>query len=198
MKAIKYVTAKNVAELEKIQAAAVRSVTRAREHVQIAAVATIKHAHDHNDWTYAGKLVAALGSTINGKALVEWFKVYGGLKADDTGFIGWSGAQYIADNFDGAKAKMWWELKQPNPFKGFDMEAALQKVIKDAKAAQAKVAALPEEEQAKVKIEVNDKTVSALLKLCNFEAIIGIDPSNTDADFEEDGHNVGDDVADAA
>lgn len=182
MKAIKYVTAKTVAELEKIQANAVRSVTRAREHVQIAAVATIKHAHDHGDWTFAGKLVTALGNTINGKALVEWFKVYGGLKVDDTGFIGWSGAKFIEDNFDGAKAKMWWELKTANPFKGFNLEEALKKVIKDSAAAQAKIAELPEGEKASVSLEVNDATIKALLKLCKFDAIIGEEPANDVAD----------------
>lgn len=81
--AIKYVFAKDAAGLEKIQASAVRSVAKAREQVQIAAVATIKHAHEHGDWTFAQRLVDALGNTINGAALVEWFKVYGGLETND-------------------------------------------------------------------------------------------------------------------
>jgi hypothetical protein len=178
MKALKYVFAKDSAGLEKIQAQAVRSVTRAREHVQIAAVATIKHAWEHGDWSFAGKLVVALGNTVNGKALIEWFKVYGGLKTDETGFIGWSGAKYIEDNFDGAKAKMWWELKLANPFKGFDLEAALQRVIKDSIAAEKKLAELPEAERASVKMEVNDATIKAVLKLCKFDAIIGEEPAN--------------------
>lgn len=173
MKAIKYVFAKDVAGLEKLQANAVKSVQNARVSVQIAAVATIRHAFEHGDWTYAGKLVAALGNTINGKALVEWFKLYGGLKVDETGFIGWSGADYIQDNFEKAKAGMWWELKASNPFKGFDLEAALQKVIKDHTAAQEKVVGLTDADKAKVKLTVNDATIQAVLKLCNFEAIIG-------------------------
>lgn len=187
MKAIKYVFAKDAAGLEKIQAAAVKSVHSARVSVQVAAVATIRHAYEHGDWSYAGKLVEALGNTINGKALVEWFKLYGGLKTDDTGFIGWSGKEFIEANFEKAKAGMWWELKAASPFKGFDLEAALQKIVKDHAAITEKVVGLSDEDKAKVKLDVNDATIRAVLKLCNFDAIIG-----------EEEIVVADDVADAA
>lgn len=170
--AIKYVFAQDAAGLEKIQASAVKSVTKAREQVQIAAVATIKHAHVHGDWTYAQRLVDALGNTINGAALVEWFKTYGGLETDDNGFIGWKGAQYIEDNFQKAKEKMWWELKKPNPFKGYSLEDALKKVIKEHEAMQKKVVGLTEEDKAKVNMQVNDATIRQVLALCNFEAIM--------------------------
>ena len=182
MKAIKYVFAKDVADLEKIQASAVKSVQNARVSVQVAAVATIRHAFEHGDWTYAGKLVTALGNTINGKALVEWFKLYGGLKTDDTGFTGWSGAKHIEDNFEKAKTGMWWELKAASPFKGFDLEAALQKVIKDHNAIQEKVIGMTDDDKAKVKMVVNDATIQAVLKLCNFDAIIGDDVKGDVAD----------------
>lgn len=197
MKAIKYVFAKDVAGLEKIQAAAVKSVHNARVSVQIAAVATIRHAFEHGDWSYAGKLVQSLGNTINGKALVEWFKLYGGLKVDDTGFIGWSGAKYIEDNFEKAKAGMWWELKAASPFKGFDLEAALQRVIKEHKAIADKVVGMTPEDQAKVKFEVNDATVRAVLKLCNFDAIIG-EPDDGAIEHEAPEGADKQDVADAA
>lgn len=180
MKAIKYQFAKDAAGLEKIQAAAVKSVHSARVSVQVAAVATIRHAYEHGDWSYAGKLVEALGNTINGKALVEWFKLYGGLKTDDTGFIGWSGKQHIEDNFEKAKAGMWWELKAASPFKGFDLEAALQKIVKDHAAIQEKVVGMTAEDQAKVKLDVNDATIRAVLKLCNFDAIIGEEEPKVD------------------
>jgi hypothetical protein len=179
MKAIKYVFAKDAAALEVIQRNAVKSVQKARECVQVAAVATIKHAYDHGDWSYAGKLVEALGNTINGKALIEWFKLYGGLKTDDNGFIGWSGKEYIETNFEKAKAGMWWELKAVSPFKGFDLEAALQRVIKEHKSVTEKVVGMTPEDQAKVNLQVNDATIKAVLKLCNFDAIIG----------DEDGSN---------
>lgn len=191
MKAIKYVFAKDAAGLEKIQANAVKSVQKARETIQIAAVATIRHAYEHGDWSYAGKLVEALGNTINGKALVEWFKLYGGLKTDDTGFIGWSGKEFIEANFEKAKAGMWWELKAASPFKGFSLEEALQNVIKNHKAIADKVVGMTPEDQAKVNFEVNDATIQAVLKLCNFDAIIGDDESGV-------GEGATNDVADAA
>lgn len=172
MAAIKYVFAKDAAGLEKIQNVAIKSVAKARIQVQIAAVATIRHAYEHGDWTYAQKLVTGLGNTVNGAALVEWFKQYGGLKADETGFIGWSGKDYIQQNFEQAKGKMWWELKAKNPFAGYSLEQALQKIIKDHNTMKEKVVGLTEEDQKKVDFKVNDETIKAVLKLCNFEAIM--------------------------
>ena len=182
MKAIKYVFAKNAADLEKIQASAVRSVQSARVKVQVAAVATIRHAYDHGDWSYAAKLVEALGNTINGKALVEWFKMYGGLKVNDEGFTGWSGKQFIEDNFEAAKSTMWWELKAQSPFKGFDLEDALKRVIAQHHKVVANMDGMSEEDKAKVKLEVNDETIKAVLNLCNFEAILDGDAQEEELD----------------
>lgn len=172
MAAVKYVFAKNAADLEKIQSIAVKSVASARVKVQIAAVATIRHAWEHGDWTYAQKLVDALGNTINGAALVEWFKVYGGLESSDEGFTGWKGKKHIEDKFEEAKSKMWWELKVKNPFKGYSLEEALKKVIANHEDMKKKVVGMTEEEQKKVDMTVNDATIKAVLALCNFEAIV--------------------------
>lgn len=177
MTAIKYVFAKDAAGLEKIQANAIKSVTKARVCVQVAAVATIRHAFEHGDWTYAQRLVDGLGNTVNGAALVEWFAQFGGLTVEEgKGFSGWKGKDYIEANFDQAKAVMWWDLKKKNPYAGFSLEAALQKVIKDHEAAQKKLAALSEEDKKKVEFQVNDATIQAVLKLCNFEVIINDEP----------------------
>jgi hypothetical protein len=173
MTAIKYVFAKDAADLEKIQAKAVKSVQSARVQVQIAAVATIKHAYDHGDWTYAQKLVDGLGNTVNGAALVEWFKRFGGLTITEEGFNGWSGKDFIKENFEAAKATMWWDLKKANPFKGFSLEAQLQQVIKQHSDMKRKMEGMSEEDKAKVSFEVNDATIQAVLNLCNFEAILG-------------------------
>lgn len=141
--------------------------------MQIAAVATIKHAFDHGDWTYAQKLVDGLGNTVNGMALVEWFKLYGGLTLDDKGFTGWSGKQHIEDNFQAAKDTMWWELKKANPFKGYSLEAQLQQLIKNHNAIVKKAEDMDEVDKAKIDVKVNDATIQAVLQLCNFDAIIG-------------------------
>lgn len=174
MAAIKYVFAKDAADLDKIQGKAIKSVQKARELVQIAAVATIKHTFDHGDWTYAQKLVDGLGNTVNGMALVEWFKVYGGLTVTEEGFNGWSGKEHIHDNFQAAKDTMWWELKKANPFKGYSLEQQLQQLIKNHNAMLRRKEQMPEEDQAKINVEVNDATIQAVLSLCNFEAIINV------------------------
>lgn len=175
MTAIKYAMPKDAAELAKMCAKAVKSVQSARVSVQQAAVGVLYHAFKHGDYTAATTLVNDLGNTINGAALVEFFKVYGGLKINEEQgcFDGWQGKQFIEDNFNDAKAKMWWELKVKQPFKGFDLEAALQQVIKRHKEAQEKIVGMTPEDQAKVNVKVNDATIQQVLAMCNFEAIIG-------------------------
>lgn len=169
---IQYVMPKNAKELEAIHANAIQSVNTARVNVQIAAVATIRHAYVHGDWTYAQKLVDGLGNTVNGTALVEWFVVYGGLVNDENGFIGWSGKDHIKENFEKAKATMWWTLKIKNPFKGFDLEAALKKVVADHAKIQASMATRSDEDKAKINMQVNADTIQAVLKLVNFEQLM--------------------------
>lgn len=171
---IKYVSPKDAAQVDGLIGKAVKSVAKARVDVQIAAVAILMHAEKHGDWTKANDLVKGLGNTINGAALVEWFCQYGGLTIDEDNdcFGGWSGADHIRDNFQAAKGKMWWELKQKSPFKGFDLDAALAKVVADHAKAVKAMANLSEEDKAKVKLVVNDATIKSVLGLCNFEAII--------------------------
>jgi len=173
MAAIKYLTPKDAAAVDAIIGRAIKSVNKARVDVQIASVAILMHAEKHGDWSKANDLVLGLGNTINGKALVEWFVVYGGLIVDEEQgcFVGWSKAEHIRAKFSDAKAKMWWDLKVQSPFKGFDLEAALLKVCKDHAAVVKKMAAMPEEDQKKVKLMVNDSTIQAVIGLCNFEVM---------------------------
>lgn len=174
MTAIKYAMPKDAAELAKLCAKAVKSVQSARVSVQQAAVGVLYHAYKHGDYTAATSLVNDLGNTINGKALIEFFVKFGGLKvnAETNSFDGWAGKDYIEAAFNDAKATMWWDLKVQQPFKGFDLEAALQQVIKRHKEAQEKVVGLTPEDQARVNVKVNDATIQQVLAMCNFEAII--------------------------
>lgn len=171
---IKYAMPKDAAELARMCAKAVKSVQSARVSVQQAAVAVLWHALKHGDYTAATSLVNDLGNTINGKALIEFFVKFGGLKVDaeTNSFTGWKGKDFIEENFNDAKATMWWDLKLQQPFKGFDLEAALQQVIKRHKETQEKLVGLTEEDKAKVKLTVNDATIQQVLALCNFEAVI--------------------------
>jgi len=180
---IKYNLPKDANELDKLINKAVRSVQSARESVQQAAVGVLHHTYHHGDYSAANALVEGLGNTINGKALVEFFVKFGGLKinAEGKAFDGWSGKQHIQDAFNDAKATMWWDLKQQQPFKGFDLEAALQSVIKQHKAAQEKIIGLTEADKEKVKLHVNDATIQQVLALCNFEAIMEENNQEQDA-----------------
>lgn len=174
MTAIKYVMPKDANELAKLCNKAVKSVQSARVSVQQAAVGVLFHAFKHGDYSAASTLVADLGNTINGKALVEFFVKFGGLKIDEEkgAFIGWSGAKHIEDTFDEAKATMWWDLKLQQPFKGFDLEAALQRVLKQHKGTLEKVQGMTEEDQAKVKLDVSEATMQQLFAICDFEVIV--------------------------
>lgn len=171
---IKYVTAKDTAGLEKIQDNAIRSVGRARDLVQIALVATVCHIGQHGDYTCATRLVEGLGNTVNGAAVVEWFKRFGKLATDDTGFTGLSKGfkESILGTLDEAKATYWWTLKASNPFKGYSAEAALQQFIKNHKSITTKLMTMPAEDAAKVDVHVNSATIQQVLALCNFDAII--------------------------
>jgi hypothetical protein len=174
MTAIKYVMPNDANELATLCNKAVKSVQSARVSVQQAAVGVLFHAFKHGDYSAANTLVNDLGNTINGKALVEFFAKFGGLKVDEEkgAFIGWSGAEYIEDAFDDAKATMWWDLKQQQPFKGFDLEAALQRVLKQHKDTLEKVQGMTEEDQAKVKLDVSEVTMQQLFAICDFEVIV--------------------------
>lgn len=182
---IKYTTAKDVAALEKIQDKAIKSVQSARVHIQVALVATVIHMGKHGDWTVASRLVDGLGNTVNGKAIVEWFKRFGNLSCDDKGFTGFTDKDFskailaTLNTENGAKATMWWELKVQAPYAGFNAEAVLQKFIKDSKAAQARALANPDD-ASKIDIAISEGTIKALLDMANFEAIL-TNAANDDA-----------------
>lgn len=174
MKTIKYILPKDAAELDKMCVQAVKSVETARIRIQQAAIGVLHHAWKHGDYSAANTLVTGLGNTINGKALVEFFVRFGGLKinAEGKAFEGWSGKEFIEGKFSDAKEQMWWELKQQQAFKGFDIEQALQRIIKQHKETQEKIVGLTPEDQAKVNLKVTDATMQQLFALVNFEPIL--------------------------
>lgn len=194
---IKYVFAKDNAELFKIQDKAVKAINSARVAIQVATIATIQHMLHHHDYTVASRLVDNLGNTINGKALVSYFVKYGGLtvgkvkvvdeKGKETEVDAFNGLVKDYDNvvmatFDEAKAKPWWTLKTASPYKGFNLEQALQNVLAQNKRAQEKLAK-GEVSAEDVKVKANDDTIKAVLALCNFTAII-------EGDLPEDARQV--------
>lgn len=183
---IKYVVAKDTKGLETLQDKAIKSVHSARLSIQIALVATILHMGNHGDWTVATRLVDGLGNTVNGKAVVEYFKRFGNMSVSDEGFTGFTDKDFkaaILAKLDEAKATMWYELKIQQPYKGFSLEAALKAVIKNHKLAMDKVAEKPELADA-IDVAVNDETIRQVLALCKFDAIMD-DANNMDKVADE-------------
>ena len=169
---IKYVMPNNAQHLDELCGRAFKSVKQARIDVQIAAVAVLMHAHKCGDWTKANYLVQGLGNTVNGQSLVAWFVKYGGLKVNEESqqFSGWSGKEFIQSNFQEAKKNFWWDAKKVNPFKGFDLEQQLQRILKSYNKALEK--AKTDEDKEKVSVQVSEQTIQSLLKLTNFENLI--------------------------
>ncbi len=141
---IKYSDSKDKAAVDKAIADAVAKVKGGRVSVQKAAVQVLVHAYHHGDYSKAQALVEALGNGINGRALVEWFCQFGGLRINESGFCGWRGAQHIADNLIAAKAQPWWMCKQQNPWGGFDLQSQLERLLKQAQKAVDRAAGDPD------------------------------------------------------
>ena len=132
--------------------AAHRSYKKAREIVQVAAVAVLRHAEEHGDWTKASTLVDGLEG-MNRKSLVDWFKKFGGLTTDSKGFTGFKGAKFIRENFDAAKSNAWWGVSMDNPYAGYDLVKDLAMVVTRANNA-LKIAHDKPEQAEKVKVDL--------------------------------------------
>lgn len=195
MSKIAYKTAKDLADLKKIQDSAIRSAKTMRSNIQIALVATTIHLVQHRDYTLASRLVDGLGDGVNGAAVVEWLKKYAGLTVGEVmvmvdgkevkrqGFTGLidDHSNVVRGTFDEAKDTMWWELKKQNPYKGFDINASLRSLLAAAKKAQQKVAD-GEVSAEDVNLDnVDDSILKQVLALVNFEPLVLGDAGNDDA-----------------
>jgi len=132
-----YTSFKNVVQLDKAIAESISSAKTLREGIQDVAVGILMHAYKHGDYTRAEHYVNGLGTGVRQKALVDWFVQFGGLTIGtrsngNVGFVGWKGADYIKAHFDKAKETGWWTCKPEAAFEGFDLQAALEKLIAKA------------------------------------------------------------------
>ena len=115
--------------VDKAIADAIASVGTMKKKVQIACVSILQHAVEHGDYSKAGTLIEGC-TGVNQTAIVEWFRVYGGLEVTDgEGFTGWQGADYIRERFQEAKKVMWFDLKKQSPYKGFNNIQAVMAVL---------------------------------------------------------------------
>lgn len=151
LKALKKAMDKVIADSKSLQA-----------NIQVVAWGCLRHAVEHKDWTVANtlvnKFVKELGDGVRKVALIEWFKLAGlTVNEEGSGFAGWGGAEYIVDNADMLKKTMWWKLKPVNPFKGFDLNEEIKRLIEKA------------EKQATAKAEAEQGTAKKDAKVATKE-----------------------------
>lgn len=185
---INYSFAKDNAGLVKIQDKAIRAANSARVAIQVALVATVKHLAEFHDVNMASRLVDGLHETVRGRALVDFLTTYGHVKVGKVkvtndkgeekevdGFVGIVGdakahAEAIRASWEACKATMWWSLKQESPYKGFDMEKALQSVLTQAQKAADKLAN-GEATGDMVNLTANDAIIQKIIAFGKFDLI---------------------------
>lgn len=159
----------NKTDVDGLINAAIGGMKKAKNLIQVAAVGILMHAEKHGDWSKASVLVKALEDNgAYAASLVAWFVEYGGLVVGDIGegeqgFVGFSGPEHIREHFGAAKSKAWWECKkQASPYKGFDLNVELAKLLERAK--KAKEAARKDSSKAE-QVKVDDAELAALSAL---------------------------------
>jgi hypothetical protein len=131
----------------------------AYRNTQVALVATVVSLYVSGDKptavARANRIVEAVSVAGNAKAIVEWFTTFG-FKCDAKAFTEAPERPAIADlcgdGFKKAKELMWWTLKPQNAFAGFNLSAALTKVLADVDKMN-KRAANSEEDATIIKID---------------------------------------------
>jgi len=154
---------------------AVAASHNASDLIQAAAVACLMHAVAHGDWTKCQSLTSRLATSLSKgmrlTSLVAWFRKYGGMLTEDDmstdktgeGFVDWKGAEYIRANFEAAKNEKWFDTKKaPDPYKGFDLQAGIVNLIKQAEKAAKKAAGATD---AASLVKIDAATLAALKAL---------------------------------
>jgi hypothetical protein len=122
---------------------AIASFGKAKNLIQVAAVAILYHIAKCGDYRKANTLVDGLVG-LNQKALIEFFVQFGGLTVSEgaKGFDGWKG--FDAVNIQAGKKTMWFDLKVQKAWEGFNLRAKILTVISSAEEANKKVVKSPE------------------------------------------------------
>lgn len=112
--------------------AVVKQASTVQDKIQTIGIDVLLHAYNYGDYTLANTLVNELPDGVRKVALVEWFKKFGGLTADNKGFNGWAGKEHIKAKLDDAKKSPWYKMKPEPAFKEYDLKAALATLVKNA------------------------------------------------------------------
>ncbi len=206
MKAMQYKLPNTAAEVDQLITRAVKAASSTRLLIQQAAVGILYHAYKHGDYTKAGVLVNSLKDTgVRRDSLVKYLSGFGGLLINEDKetkkeqpFCGWSGAEYIKDNFEDAKATMWDKVvEEKDPYVIADLNTMLAMVIKRMDVV-TKRAQRPDF-QGKVSFHVHE---NILLQLRNMMARDNIDTAKQDMQVTDklgpllDGKVIGDGAQD--
>ena len=157
--------------------------------VQHCAVHILWHAMTYGDYDQASVLVDSLGNSVRASNLVKWFTEFGGLTVKGKGFKGWQGKEFIAENFEKAKATNWWDMEKPvNPYAGYNINTEVAKLLKRHATITKKVVGMTKEDQEKVETHINEGMIHALINLIKFETIatdsFNVPPSPIDLELK--------------
>ena len=148
------VVGKNAKDIEWHTKRATQSYQTARNHAQLACVAILYKLSVCGDQPTANRqanvLIENLGNGINRNSMLEYFVRFGGMSVTEENLLeGWIDKQHVKDKFQDAMQIAWWSLKPPPAYKGFNLKAQLDKLYKQALAA-----------NKKQEDTINDKNVS--------------------------------------
>lgn len=105
------------------------------DQIHIIAVSCLYHADKHGDVTLMQELIESMGKSQRRNAVIAWASAYGKFQPNEKG----KNVDYCRGNatdIEAAKNESPWDFKPEQPFKAFDMEVELKKLIKrSAKAA---------------------------------------------------------------
>ena len=178
---------------------AFKSANTLKKAVQIAAVANLAHAQKTNDYSECTNLVNGLGHGVRAESLIAYFVKFGGLsfieptKDNPEGrFKGWKGADYIKDNFQEAKAKMWFDCNKKNPWKGFDLYKGIEALVNQHNSAMKKQAALIKAGEEVPKIDTDPEVIRVLEGLSKGLSIeVSMSPMIDDIELPEEQEEAG-------
>jgi len=125
-------------------AKALESVGLMKKRVQIAAVAVLIFAAKADTdekkteiLAIANNMVVDLGDGIRSKGLIAFFQKYGfrlDMVDKKNGFIKVKLPETITEKLNDAKAQHWYTMSPENPFQDYSLKAAIQSLVKQAKA----------------------------------------------------------------
>ena len=113
-----------------LMADASHSIKDMRAAVQAALLGLVEHAHEHGDKRMLINDAPGWIKDMNGvnmTAIVEWCTKFGGVAIGDGGFVNVKDQRV---DMAGAIGCDWWTLKPVSPFKGMDLTADLDKLLK--------------------------------------------------------------------